>query len=97
MLDAAEEIKGIRETVTFRGESLDALFYDVPLDLQPIGGGDANAALCNIAVRLADVDLPITHLEPITIRGQELVVHVWDDMEGRLDITAGDPAYEVER
>jgi len=94
-LDGAAEIKGERETVTYRGKAFDALFYDTPSELMAIAGGNADNGQSTIAIRFSQVmqsgGEPFTG-EPITIRGKQLSVISINRKESCFEITAGNPA-----
>lgn len=95
-LDAAEEVKGTREVVTFRGEEIDALIGESIEDLSPVSGGTADTSPTKVSLRLSDVELPFAELEEITIRGVTMNILWHAALEGRIDIVAGNPAADVD-
>lgn len=95
-IDSAAEVKGSREFVILRGKSIEALIFDQTDELVPAAGGYADPNQFLVSIRRSDVPLPIRNLTKITIRGKELYVLSYKPLEGRIDITAGDLAEEVE-
>jgi len=97
-LSSAEEVKGKREKVTFRGRQLDALFSEQSVDPRFVGGGVANDDAMLISVRTREAILggegPIKLREPIKVRGNQLVILAHFPREGRMDLAVGDPAAE---
>lgn len=95
-LDAAAEVKGLRETVTFRGETLDALIHDDMRDFDYVAGGQTTLTPIRLDLRTSDVTLPIENLEAIIVRGIARAVLTWAPLANRIAITAGDPAAAVD-
>jgi hypothetical protein len=95
MLDSAEEVKGQRETIHFRGEDLDALFGEQNVDLIPGSGGNSDKTPIKVSCRLSDIDPVPEPLEPVVVRGRDLAVLTYDPLEGRIDLICGDPSVEL--
>lgn len=94
-LRSAAAVKGSAETVTFRGDELEALIFANPQDNGPGLGGEVLDSTVLVSLRLEDVDLPILDLEEITVRGVTLAVFTPTPAEGRLDLLCGNPASEL--
>lgn len=88
-LDAAEQVKGNRETVTFRGNPIDALFYDFNVDLEPGAGGSVDTTPTKVSVRLTDCVPDPLPLEVINVRGEDCEILFFEKLEGRFDLICG--------
>lgn len=95
-LDAAEEVKGQREKVTFRTLQLDALVHEDEIDPDFVAGGTSSFQPVKIDLRTSDVAQPILQLEAITLRGKAYAIMQYAFLAGRVSLTIGDPSEEVQ-
>ena len=94
-LDSAEEAKGYREKVHFRGQDIDAIVHEQVVAPDYVASGLSKNEPWQVDIRKREVNLPINHVEPITVRGISLFVLSHKPLSGRVSIIAGDPSEEV--